>query len=447
MASTVIGIMTAIGLALATLDWGMDVWRAGSTEIDRSYAAAALEMLRERQDKAQQALEAARRQDDPVALAQAQVLRDGLALIEARYNPSAQVRQVEQSRAAFIEEGERKAAIDFGMRVLSSGVGGFGKVRGSYIRGTNWPPDPSKSVVLFDPTKAQAVRVMLDSDRPALQAIELADNLEDALSIVMSGYGVLDNAARTGDQPRTAGSTYEGVRQGLERMENLRPLPDTVGGYVAAALDRQVRAANRQIHGLPGEQQEAFVRDQACAQLREMWEQESDYAFRTKALEAAMARFECARTNPQAESERETEPEPETELRTEPRAEPETEPEAEPDSAMTFPARYLGTYTHTSGGCTDSGDFDLTLAADGTAWFRLRKTDDCSRGKVTWPSWQPGSAGMATHADGAFTLTFNIHLVVRGHYTAESMQGSGKSDTGTTYQVSGVRVPLDAPAP
>jgi hypothetical protein len=306
--ATVLGILAGLALTLSTVSWGMDVWKAGALESNKSYSAAALDQVRQHQAQAEADLAAARRGGDPIAVARAQARRDALVMIEERWDPSAAVRQAEQARSAFIEEGQRKAMIEIGTRIVSSGVGGFGKVQGSYMRGTNWPPTGA-NVTYWDPQAGQAVRVILGSDRPTLEIVEFKDNLEDAMSMVMGLFDVLKSTAGSGQEPLTARGTYEGVREGLERLQGLDALPTTIGEYVGRTMERQISAENPQLASLTKEEQEAFVKERACERLQGLWQAESDRA-RSDSYAAALARFGCpAPTRHTASTEQETQPE------------------------------------------------------------------------------------------------------------------------------------------
>jgi hypothetical protein len=289
--ATVFTILAGLALTLSTVSWGMDVWKAGALESNKSYSAAALDQVRQHQAQAEADLAAARREGDPIAVARAQARRDALVMLEERWDPSASVRQAEQARSAFIEEGQRKAMIDIGTRIVSSGVGGFGKVQGSYMRGTNWPPTGA-NVAYWDPQAGQAVRVILGTDRPTLEIVEFKDNLEDAMSMVMGLFDVLKGTKGTEQEPLTARDTYEGVREGLERLQDLDALPTTIGEYVGKAMERQIQVENPQIASLTKEERDAFAQELACARLQGLWQAESDRA-RSDSYAAALAWFGC----------------------------------------------------------------------------------------------------------------------------------------------------------
>jgi len=306
--ATVFTILAGLALTLSTVSWGMDVWKAGALESNKSYSAAALEHVRQHQAQAETDLAAARREGDPIAVARTQARRDALVLLEERWDPSAAVRHAEQARSAFIEEGQRKAMIDIGTRIASWGVGGFGRVQGSYMRGTNWPPTGA-NVVYWDAQAGKAVRVILGTDRPALEIVEFKDNLEDALSMTMGLFDVLKGTAGSGEDALTARETYEGLREGLERLQDLDALPTTIGGYVGRAMERQIQVENSQIASLTEEQREEFVQELACARLQALWQAESDRT-RSESYAGALAWFGCPHpVRRTASTEQETEPE------------------------------------------------------------------------------------------------------------------------------------------
>ena len=291
---TVLTILATVALVLGVASAGMNAKTIYEIESDRGYVAAAEKVLQEQRRKVEEELAAARSRGDAVAVAQAEVLRDSLRLIERRSNVAAIGRQVEQTKASFLDEQWQQFKADLALRGISAGASriGFGKVQDSYIRGTNWPPDPAKSIAIWDPKAKQAVRIMLEGDRPSLTVIQFGDDLEDTLTVVLNGYDVLKSSTGTGGQPRTAGEALEQIREALQRLGDLRPLPDTVGEYVAASLVKQARTDNPQIAGLSPEEQAAFLRDQACDRLRAMQAGASDLE-RSDALRAAQALLDC----------------------------------------------------------------------------------------------------------------------------------------------------------
>lgn len=291
---TVVSILTAVGLMLGVVSAGMNAKTIYEIESDRSYVAAADKLLSEVRSTADEELAAARYHGDAVAIAQAEAHRDAIRLIERRTNVAAIGRQVEQTKEAFLEEQWRQFQADLVAKGLSAGAGriGFGKVRDCFMRGTNWPPDPSKSLVLFDPTTRQAVRVILGPDRPVLDVIEFSDDLGDVLGSVLTGYDVMKSTTGTGAQPRTASEALEQVQQGLERLGEMRALPSTVGGYLATSLVRRAQRDNPQIATLSAEEQEEFVRGQACGRLRGLLATASSVE-RSEAVRAAQEQLGC----------------------------------------------------------------------------------------------------------------------------------------------------------
>lgn len=425
---TVVSILTAVALALGVASAGMNAKTIYDIETDRGYVAAADELLGEQRADIEAQLAEARSRDDAVAEARAEALLATLRLVERRANVAAVGRQVEQTKDSFLEEQWQQFKADLMLKGVSAGATrmGFGKLQDAYVRGTNWPPDPSKSAVIFDPTAKQAVRVMLEGDRPVLEVTQFSDDLADTLTVVLSGYSVMKGATGSEGQAESAEEAWGQVREGLERIRDLRPLPDTLGSYIAASLVKQARADNPQIAGLSSSEQEDFLRDQTCARLRKLMELEPD-ADRAAALRAAQRQLQCpgAITAPDVEEAEEEEPPVEqTPVEDEPTAEadPEVEePTVAPPAEDAAPAQemvYAGTYSHDG----SSGEIDLRVYESGDVTLRYRKTADASN-----DGFQPSAfwnTVHGTHENGAFVLRVNGNEWATGTFNEESVSGS-----------------------
>lgn len=293
MSVTVISILAAVTLALGVAGQGMTFSEMYDIESNQSYAAAADKLLREKRDKIQEQRALARSRGDTVAEAEADVFLATLRLVEENANLQSVKRQQRQRKAAFLEEQWRQFQVNMLLKGLSAGASriGMGKLQGTYARGSNWPPDPSKSVALFDPKARQAVRILLESDRPVLDVIKFSDDFGDALNIVLGGFSVLKSATADG-QAQTGEEAYGVVTEGLERLEDLKPLPDTIGGFIAISMVKQAWIDNPQIEGRSSDEQTDFLIDQACKQLRGLVEAEPDLD-RSDALRASQQLLEC----------------------------------------------------------------------------------------------------------------------------------------------------------
>ena len=414
---TVVSILTAVALALGVASAGMNAKTIYDIETDRGYVAAADELLREQRADIEAQLAAARSREDPVAEAQAEALLATVRLVERRANVAAVGRQVEQTKDSFLEEQWQQFKADLMLKGVSAGATrmGFGKLQDAYVRGTNWPPDPSKSAVIFDPRAKQAVRIMLEGDRPVLEVTQFSDDLADTLTVVLSGYSVMKGATGSEGQADTAEEAWDQVREGLERIQDMQPLPDTLGSYIAASLVRQAQADNPQIAGLSSSEQADFLRDQTCARLRKLMELEPDVD-RAAALLAAQRQLQCpgAVAAPAAEDPEGEEPTAE--------ADPEVEePTVAPPAEDAAPARemvYEGTYSLLE----SSGEIEFYVYDSGSVTFRFRKTADASYADFQPSAFWNTVAG--THENGAFTLGEKGKGWATGTFNEESVSGS-----------------------
>ena len=416
---TVVSILTAVALALGVASAGMNAKTIYDIETDRGYVAAADEMLREQRADIEAQLAEARSQEDPVAEARAEALLATLHLVERRANVAAVGRQVEQTKDSFLEEQWQQFKADLMLKGVSAGATtmGFGKLQDAYVRGTNWPPDPSKSAVIFDPTAKQAVRIMLEGDRPVLEVTQFSDDLADTLTVVLSGYSVMKGATGSEDQADTAEESWDQVREGLERIRDLQPLPDTLGGYIAASLVKQARADNPQIAGLSPSEKEDFLREQTCERLRKLVEAEPDVD-RAAALQAAQRQLQCPGAVAAPGAEDPGGEEPPTEESPE-EAEPPTEEAPAEDVAPAREMVYEGTYSHAG---DSSGEIEFYVHDGGDVTLRYRKTADASN-----DAFQPSAfwnTVPGTHQNGAFILRVNGNEWATGTFDEDSVSGS-----------------------
>lgn len=403
---TVVSILTALALALGVASAGMNAKTIYDIESDRGYVAAADELLREKRAEIEERRAEARSREDTVAEAQAEVLLATLHLVERRANVAAIGRQVEQTKDSFLEEQWRQFTADLLLKGVSAGATriGFGKLQDAYVRGTNWPPDPSKSAVIFDPKAKQAVRIMLEGDRPVLEVIQFSDDLADTLTVVLSGFSVMKGATGSEGQAETAGEAWGQVREGLERIQDLEPLPDSLGAFIAASLVKQTRADNPQIAGLSSSEQEDFLRDQTCKRLRELVEAEPDVD-RAAALLAAQRQLQCpgAVAAPGIEDPEGEEPPVEV---------------PEEDVAPAQEMVYEGTYSHDG----SSGETEFRVYESGDVTLRYRKTADASNDDFRPSAFWNTVHG--THENGTFVLRVNGSDWATGTFNEESVSGS-----------------------
>jgi hypothetical protein len=417
-------ILFGVALALGTVGWTMAMGQMYERESQKNYGAAARDMLRERQAETEKQLAEARAQGDKIAEAEAEVLLATLHLVEERYNPAAVWRQEEQRTEAFREDQKRQFRVGLLLKGLSMGAGtlGFGKVSGSYIRGTNWPPDPSKSVVIWDPKAAQWTRIMLQGDQPILKVTEFSDNLEDFLKVLNSSYGVATSATQSEDQEEMTGEeVYGAVKEALERIKDMEPLPDILAVFISESLKKQALADNPQIAGLSSEERDEFLTDQACKQMQEMVEAESDVD-RSDVLRAADQALGCS--GPVAAPGAE-EPEEEKEAPAEEIPEEEEPPieEAEEQIAPPTEGYYSGTFTYDSG---RRGGIGFYVSENGDCRLELIGS---IRGDLLVGTHENGTCVARDGSGAGFTATFN----------KESVSGSGSSVELGSFEFSGSR--------
>ena len=418
-------VITGIVLALGAVGYTMGLGQIYDRESNRNYAAAARDLLQEEQAETEKQLAEARAEGDEIAEAEAEVLLATLDLVEERYNPAAVWRQEEQQTAAFKEDQWRQYKVGLLLNGLGAVPGklGFGKVRGSFIRGINWPPDPNKSAAIWDPKAGQAIRIMLQGDRPILKVTEFSDDLADFLTILSSSYSVATSATQSEDQESMTGEeVYGAVKEALERIEDLELLPDTLGVFIGASLIKQAMADNPQIATLSPEEQAEFLTDQACKQLQEMVEAESDLD-RGEVLQVTERALGCAGAVAEPGDE---EPEEKEEAPTEEALEEEKPPVEVPEEKSTPrpEMQYLGTFTYNSG--KRRGGIGFFVSESGECWLDLI-------GAIH------GDRLVGTHEDmtcvahegsgGSFTATFN----------KKSVSGSGTSSVFGSFEFSGSR--------
>jgi len=443
MSVTVISILGAVTLALSVAGQSMTFSEMYDIESNDSYAAAADELLREKEADIKEERTEARSEGDAVAEAEADLLLTTLHMVKENANIQAVKRQQRQRKAAFLEEQWRQFQVNMLLKGLSAGASriGMGKLRGTYMRGSNWPPDPSKSVALFDPKARQAVRILLESDRPILDVIKFSDDFGDALDIVLGGFSVLKSAT-AGDQAQTGEEAYGVVTEGLERLEDLEPLPDTIGAFIAISMVKQAWIDNPQIEGLSSDEQADFLIDQACKQLRELVEAEADLD-RSDALRAAQRLLECpgAVDAPGAEDpEEETDGSGESGEETGGSGESEEEAggggeseekaggggESEQDAPNTGEWLYEGTYSDSSG---SSGLVVFYVYPDNQCLLKYRKTVDPNIGELPADSLLSTTASVrCTYENGSFILWNDGKRWGTGTFDGENVSGGVSFD-------------------
>jgi Arc/MetJ-type ribon-helix-helix transcriptional regulator len=256
---------------------------------------------------------------------------------------------------------------------------------------------------------------MLENDRPVLDVIKFSDDLKDVLNVVLGGFNVLKSST-SGGQAQTGEEAYGVVTEGLERLDDLEPLPDTIGAFISVSLIKEILVDNPQIAGLSEEEQARFVIDQACKQLRELVEAEPD-ADRSDALRAAQRLLECPGAVEAPGAEDPEEEEPTLEVIPE-----EEEPTVEVPEEDVAPARemvYEGTYSHAG---DSSGEIEFYVYDSGHVTLRYRKTTDASN-----DAFQPSAfwnTVHGTHESGAFTLRVSGNEWATGTFNEESVSGS-----------------------
>jgi hypothetical protein len=440
---TVVSILAAVTLALGVAGQGMTLSEIYDIESDESYSAAADKLLREKEADIKEERTEARSEGDAVAEAEADLLLATLRVVKKNANIQSVKRQQRQRKAAFLEEGWNQFEVDMLLRGLSAGASriGFGKLQDTYVRGTNWPPDPSKSVALFDPKARRAVRIMLENDRPVLDVIKFSDDLKDVLNVVLGGFNVLKSST-SGGQAQTGEEAYGVVTEGLERLDDLEPLPDTIGAFISVSLIKEILVDNPQIAGLSEEEQAGFVIDQACKQLRELVEAEPDVD-RSDALRAAQRLLECpgAVDAPGAEDPEDDEPpaeeDPEEdESPAEEDSEEEEPPVEVPEGDVTpIPDMvFEGTYTLPEHDGEGVILFHVYETGDVTMGFRDPDYGDFCPWKWMEGTYENGTFEFLSPLDGEVDLS--------GTFDEETVSGSGPmwGEEPNFFQFSGSRV-------
>ncbi len=202
-------------------------------ETDRYYVAETEKLLAEQYNAAEEKLEMARFQNDPMAVAEYETLLKNIRLLRDRSNVVAIGRQVEQKKATFIKEQWDVFVADMSIRAVTWGMGkvGFGKVTDTFMRGKNWPPGSNFAV--WNPLAGQSQRIILGS-KPELVAIQFSDELADFMSAILTGFDV----ARTVSAPediRQAADANTFVTDELASGDGMRPLPKDIGDYLASS--------------------------------------------------------------------------------------------------------------------------------------------------------------------------------------------------------------------
>ena len=155
----VIAIISAIAMGLSVVSTAINMKTIVEMETDRYYVAETEKLLAEQYNAAEEKLEMARFQNDPMAVAEYETLLKNIRLLRDRSNVVAIGRQVEQKKATFIKEQWDVFVADMSIRAVTWGMGkvGFGKVTDTFMRGrtghpvqillygTRWPDKVSAS--------------------------------------------------------------------------------------------------------------------------------------------------------------------------------------------------------------------------------------------------------------------------------------------------------------
>jgi hypothetical protein len=330
MGVTIITIMATVALALGVVSAGVNYKTIYEIEMDRHYVAVTEQQLADQYKAVAEKLDDARRRNDTVAAAEYGTILNGITQIRNRSNITAIGRQVEQRKAAFIEEQWSVFQANVAIGVVSWGMGqvGFGKVTDTYMQGNNWPPN--NSIALWNPIAGQSERLILGS-RPELVINQFSDDLGDFMNAVLNGFDV----ARTvtvpeGDiQSALDASTF--VSEEMDQINNVRPLPKDIGDYLAASMIKQIQRENPQIATEPFVDQAIFVRTQSCQSLNRMWLDEQRDQTKSEALWEAMKKLECDKLAGSAAQTEQGGTNEESTVSSGPDTEPE-EPAASPDN-------------------------------------------------------------------------------------------------------------------
>lgn len=286
---TVISIVTAVSLALGVVSAGINFKTIYEIEMDRNYVAATEQQLAEQYKKVEEKLNDARRKNDTVSAAEYETILNSIRLVRDRSNVAMIGRQVEQRKAAFIDEQWTIFQANVAIGIVSWGMGkvGFGKVTDTYMQGNNWPP--GRNFATWKPFTGQSERIILGA-KPALIMAEFSDELADFMGAILNGFDVARSVtAPSNIQSALEASTY--VSQELE--ENVRPLPKDIGDYLVASMIKRIKRENPQIATESFVNQAIFVRQQSCQGLNKMWLEESRDQTRSEALREAINKLEC----------------------------------------------------------------------------------------------------------------------------------------------------------
>ncbi len=302
MLTAVFTIVTTIALALGVVSAGMNFQTIYDIEMDRHYVAVTEQQLAEQYAAVEEKLLEARSRNDMVAVAEYGTILNGITQVRARSNVVAIGRQVEQKKQAFIDEQWSVFQANVAIGVVSWGMGkiGYGKVSDTYMRSKNWPP--GSNVAVWNPMAGQSERIILGS-KPELIMAEFSDELADFMNAILNGFDVARTVtAPEGDiQSALEASTF--VSAEIDEIKNARPLPKDIGEYLAASMVKQVKRANPQIATEPIGVQAVFIRQQACQNLKKMWQDEQRDLLRAEALRESMQKLECDQLNKAAQPE------------------------------------------------------------------------------------------------------------------------------------------------
>ena len=282
MLTTVFTIVTTIALALGVVSAGLNFQTIYDIEMDRHYVAVTEQQLAEQYAAVEEKLLEARGRNDMVAVAEYGTILNGIQQVRNRSNVVAIGRQVEQRKQAFIDEQWSVFQANVAIGVVSWGMGmiGYGKVSDTYMRSKNWPP--GSNVAVWNPLAGQSERIILGS-KPELIMAEFSDELGDFMNAILNGFDVARTVTAGGGDIQSALDASTFVSAEIDEIKNARPLPKDIGDYLAASMVKQVRRANPQIATEPIGVQAVFIRQQACQNLKKMWQAEQRDLLRAEA--------------------------------------------------------------------------------------------------------------------------------------------------------------------
>ncbi len=236
-------------------------------ETDKHYASETRKILKGQEKQLQERLAQARREGDIVAESECEMMLDAIRLIDERVNPVAIARQVDQTKAAFLEDEWNKFKAETVIGIAGYGASriGFGKVTGTYMKGESWPP--RSNFLTYDPLTQEKVRIIL-GNRPKLTAVTFSDDIADLGGMIFEIFDGLRSGRKQDAQQMSAYEGWKFTTEHLQQLQGMRPLPKDLGAYIAISMARQ--GIQEGSHITEQDKREDFARNWACERLRKI---------------------------------------------------------------------------------------------------------------------------------------------------------------------------------